>query len=757
MRFLAFLLASLLGLPSVSSAAESEFATAGSHTLFVELVVNGNPATSFAEMRMAGDSVWIAADALREAGIAIAEDGEIDIASRPDFVVKFDAANQRLFLEVSPVFLPVAVVKSDRRSRVAARSDPGAVVNYDLFVQRSNNETNAALASDQRAFAGPFVMSNSGVLRMERGRTDYIRYDTRLIATDLDRAIDLTAGDLVTRSLRWTRSVRMGGIGIARAFDVRPDLVTLPLPSFAGEVAVPSAVDLFVNGYRQAQADLAPGRFVLDQVPVVTGAGEARVVTTDAVGRQVETVIPFYVAPELLRPGLVDFAAEAGFLRRDYALRNFSYGKPAASASVRRGMTRKLTLEAHGETSKGVLAGGIGAIWAPGIWGSFQGAVAASSGSLGSGHAWTLGYSYSGPRFGIGVERNERSDGFADLGDRYRLTHLSGSRSDRISASFAIPRFGSLGVSYLDTRISGSDRVRLASASLSAPLRRGMSLFAALDRDFTNDRSSMQIRLVAPLGRTSSASAELSRLPGGRMRGGVGLSRGIPTEGGVGFSADAVLDDHGRFVGQASGILRARSVQVAVGAASVPGRDAVWGSVSGSIAAIDGAVFAANALPGAFALVSTDAPNVPVSYENQIVGRTDRSGRLFVPRVGAWYEGRFSIDPLALDIGAEAPEIERRTAIRAGTGAIVRLPVARVDSVIVRLVDRIGAPIAVGSAVRFANGRESVVGWDGIILVEGAARDTRLEVAFPGGSCAARFALPDDVEPYTELGAVLCV
>ena len=33
----------------------------------------------------------------------------------------------------------------------------------------------------------------------------------------------------------------------------------MPLPSFAGKAAVPSAVDLFVDGYRQQGADVAPG------------------------------------------------------------------------------------------------------------------------------------------------------------------------------------------------------------------------------------------------------------------------------------------------------------------------------------------------------------------------------------------------------------------------------------------------------------------------------------------------------------------
>lgn len=739
--------------PSMASAAAYE----KGELLVVELVVNGHPRDGFVELRRQGEDLWIAADSLRSVGIMVAERGPIAVTGRRDFIVEYDSPNQRLYLEVPGSLLPVSRVRGSARDRIAARSDPGAIFNYDLFVQRVDAQVTASLAAEQRAFAGPVVLSNTGVLRIGEGKTDYIRFDTRLIATDEERAIDLVAGDLVTHSLRWSRSVRMGGIGIARSFAVRPDLVTLPLPSFAGEVAVPSAVDLFVNGYRQAQADLTPGRFVLDQVPVVTGAGEARIVTTDAVGRQVETVIPFYLAPDLLRPGLVDFALEAGFLRRKYALADFSYGAAAASATVRRGMTDRLTLEAHSEASEALVSGGLGAIWSPGLWGALQGAIALSEGAGRSGHQVTLGYAYSGPGFGVGIERIERSAGFIDLGDTYRFQPEGRSVASRLSGSVVVPRFGSLAIGYFESRARDDDRVRLATASLSVPMRGGVSLFAAADRDFGSDATSMQIRLVAPLGKRGSARADISRLPGGRFRTGGGISRSVSTEGGIGFSADAALDDRGAFIGQASGLWRGRSVQTSAGVSKTAGTNSVWGSVSGSLALMDGHVFAANALPGSFALVSTGMPDVAVSYENQPVGRTDAGGRLFVPQVGAWQQGRFAIDPVDLDIGHQAKAVETRFAVRAGTGAIVHMLVTHIRSVIVRLVDGAGKPIAVGTTVRFDDGTQSVVGWDGIVVIEDAGERVGLEVrGVDGIVCRTHLDVPAEAEPYVDLGPVPC-
>ncbi|WP_256742673.1 hypothetical protein, partial [Cronobacter sakazakii] len=72
--------------------------------------------------------------------------------------------------------------------------------------------------------------------------------------------------------------------------------------------------------------DLAPGPFTLTNLPYINGSGDAVLVTTDALGRQVSTTLPFYVASELLKPGLSDGSFSAGALRRNYGVKNFDYG-----------------------------------------------------------------------------------------------------------------------------------------------------------------------------------------------------------------------------------------------------------------------------------------------------------------------------------------------------------------------------------------------------------------------------------------------
>ena len=89
--------------------------------------------------------------------------------------------------------------------------------------------------------------------------------------------------------------------------------MTWPLPAFSGEAAVPTSVDLFINGYRSGSTRLQPGgRLPLTNLPYINGAGDAVLVTTDALGRQVSTTLPFYVSSDPLKQGLKRRRRDAG-------------------------------------------------------------------------------------------------------------------------------------------------------------------------------------------------------------------------------------------------------------------------------------------------------------------------------------------------------------------------------------------------------------------------------------------------------------
>jgi outer membrane usher protein len=733
-----------------------------SQPLFVEIVLNGRPSGDVVPLMLRFGQQMVNSADLRAAGLLVPGDGLVDVAHMHGLTAQYDAMGQTLRIDASPDLLPTSHIVAENRERSPTVANVGAMLNYDAYVQHGGSITSASLWTEQRLF-GPFgTLSNDGTLRAVQGGGSsapqgYLRYDTRYRHVDEDHALAFTAGDLITQSLPWTTSVRMGGFQIARDYRVRPDLLTMPLPSFAGKTAVPSAVDLFVDGYRQQGADVAPGRFVLDNIPVVNGAGEATIITTDAVGRQVATTIPFYVSSQLLKPGLLDGSAEIGFLRRAYGVRSFRYGALAASGTVRRGLTSHVTIEAHGEATRGLALGGAGIVWAPGLIGTLAVSAAASHADGRTASQWTVGYSYSSRRFTIGAEHDQRSGAYRDLGSFDLASFAPTRRSDRIVASVNFDRQGSIGLAFIDARTLAGPRTRIGSLSYSRSLGRVASLFLSADHDFNAHSSSAQLRLIVPFGR-NTVSAGISHDPSRGLLGELDYARSVPSEGGLGANASLASDEHGRAYGQGTLTWRGPAVEVQAGGAFARGQNSQWLGATGALVVMDHDWFAANQVSDAFAVVSTDGmPGVPVSYENQPMGDTDRRGHLFVPVITSYHTGRFAIDTLGLPADRVATTVERRVALREGTGALVRMGVRTVRSATVTLVDERGRPLAPGGRVSRANAADTEIGWDGIVYLDDIAGRTTLSVLRQDGQrCRAEVVLPADAKPLAQIGPVPC-
>jgi outer membrane usher protein len=759
---LALLALAMLARPADASPLSVADDTATSQSLFVELIVNGRSAETIVPLRLVGDHMLVEARHLRSAGISLADQGPVDLARLKGVRAQYDAGLQTLKVDAAPDMLPVWHVPFETRTRLPTVADYGAMLNYDAYVQRSGGSTTASLWTEQRIF-GPFgTFSNDGTVKLASGRNKsgktYLRYDTRIRHIDEDRALAVTVGDFITRSLPWNSSVRLGGVQIARDFRVRPDLVTMPLPSFAGKTAVPSAVDLFVDGFHRQSTEMAPGRFVLDNVPVVNGAGNATIVTVDAVGRQISTTIPFYVSSELLRPGLSDFSAEAGFLRRNYGLRNFDYGKAAASGTARYGFSQDVTIEARGELTQHHTLFGAGLLWAPWTIGTFNVSLSGNQTRSQTGSRWAAGYSYTSRRFSIAFDHEERSPDFRDIGS-FDLRQFAGlRRTDRAIATVNLARQGNIGIAYFAGRPLSGKQTRLISASYSRSIGGSASLFLSADYDIRDKKASAQLRLVLPFGRNMvTGGSSYDRQRGVLSQ--IDYDRTIPSDGGLGVDASLALDDDGKGYGQGTLTWRGRAVELQAGGAFADGRSSAWAGATGSLVLMGGDVYAARRISDSFAVVSTNGvAKVPVSYENQPVGVTDRKGRLFVPNVTSFLNTRFAIDTLSLPEDYQATVVEQNAALRQGAGAIIRMPIERVRSATVTLIDPLGVPLPPGSSVARGAGEPAIVGWDGIAYLEGLAAENDLIVTRADGSaCHAKVSLAADAPPLAQLGRISCL
>ncbi|WP_370465558.1 fimbria/pilus outer membrane usher protein [Nissabacter sp. SGAir0207] len=784
--------------------------------LYLEIVVNGRPSGQVLPVEYRDGHYYLSPDQLQQAGVPMLQKGDQPVAidqidSR--LKVTYSGETQQLLIQVPNDWLPEQRVGDPQAGDyLPAQSSLGLLFNYDIYANQTPDAPEDGYVSawtEQRLFGNFGALTNSGVYRRDIGAGEgvvaqnrYIRYDTQWQYNDDLTMMSYSAGDVITGALPWTNAVRLGGVQIARNFSTRPDLVTYPLPAFAGQAAVPSTVDLYINNYKTSSAQVNPGPFTLDTVPYVSGAGEATVVTTDALGRQVSTVVPFYVASDLLQAGLTDYSVSLGALRQNYGISSMDYGELAASGTVRHGLTDWLTLEGRAEGARGMAVAGAGTGLRLGRFGVLNSAWSASQsqynafdhdddgaardnraeGSFtdsditdpfaatsayglyqaptgGRGSQTAVGYTYSTSLFSLSAQRILRSENYADLSNyqtRYRLSR----RSDQLTGSLSLGRFGTLGSGYFDVRDADGGRTRLVNLSYSKSLGRNISFYATANREIGGNGFNAQLMISIPFGDMGTASFGATRDTENRWNGRATYSRAIPTDGGFGWNlayADGQTSDSQ--YRQADLSWRGDHTEVRGGLYGSRSNYTRWGQLSGSLVAMDGRVYAANQVNDAFALVSTDGySGIPVSYENQKIGETDDRGYLLVPTVTSFYHARFQIDPLDLPADVSTPTVERTLSIRRNSGLLVNFPVKQLSAANLTLVGPDGKPLPNGSTVR-VEGRPSpiYVGWDGLVWLEEAKQENRLTITRmdDGSVCHVTVRLPQPKGLHT-LGPLVC-
>lgn len=734
-------------------------------TLYLELVVNGEATGQVVPVQVRGDSYFIAADVLRPLHVRTPASGsELVAVDRIAGVkVRYDSVAQRLELMLPPEWLPDQQLGSDRPlDPLAPLEGQGLLLNYDVYLNNPGRaQSMASVWTEQRWFGRFGLLTNTGISRKishgEGARTSndgYLRYDTQWRYADTEAVRTYSAGDLITGLLSWGSSVRLGGVQIARSFAIRPDLVPYPLPRFAGQAAVPSAVDLFINGQRAGRETVQPGPFTLNTMPFINGAGEATVVTTDALGRQVLTTVPFYVASNLLKAGSTDYSVAAGALRRDYGVRSFAYGRGAATGSLRYGWSDRLTLEGHAELARGLTVAGAGGVLALGTLGVANAALSHGGG----GRQWSLGYQYNAQRFGLGLQHTRRDRRWRDLSLLDRdSAQTPGRRSTQLTTSLSLGEAGAVALGYFDAQALDGDRVRLATASYSRAL--GSHSFVALNLNKAIGGRDYQIQLqwTLLLNDRGAITALATRDRNGTGRQ-LQYSRTPPPDGGWGWNlayANAAGPSDYR---QANVVWRGDHLQLQGGAYAQRGHSATWAGATGSVVVMDGGVFAANRISDAFALISTSVPGLAVRFENQIVGRTDRLGHLLVTGVNAYYPAQFEVDQLDLPEHLRVDRPNRRVLLRAGSGALLRFDIRSLRAASITLVDDRQQPLPVGLLVQhLGSGASTTLGWDGQVYLEGLAGDNELLVRGVGfQSCRVRFSLPDNAPGVARIGPLVC-
>src|SRR5471032_2019810 len=488
------------------------------HDVYLEVELNGQRTSVIAQFRELNGHLAATGKDLGNIGLAldrlgIADTADVQLDSIPGLHYTYDAARQTVSLQV-----PDSIRKPytfDTRALVKtppATSSRGLLINYDAYAQ-SNTDAQLAIWSEERYFDPTGVFSNTGIAYLYRNQHRYTRYDTSWSISNPDTLNTTQIGDTISSSLAWSRSIRISGFQWRSNFALRPDLVTFPVPALGGSAVVPSSVDLYINSVRQYSGNVPSGPFIVNSVPGITGAGQATVITHDALGRTVATSVPLYVDTRLLASGLSSYSFEAGFLRRNYGIDSFDYDtRPAMSGSARYGVNDFLTVEGHAEATGGLYNAGGGALVRLGMAGVVNGSLLGSAGRL-AGTQAILGYELIEPHFSIDAQTIRAFGNYGDLAARDGTPVPTAT--DQVTLALPFYSSQTISLSYIGFKVAQALPSQIGSVSYTVSFGNLMSLNLSAYQDFKqHDSRGVFLSMSFGLGHNTSINATVGRQNG---------------------------------------------------------------------------------------------------------------------------------------------------------------------------------------------------------------------------------------------------
>lgn len=678
----------------------------------------------------------------------------IPLHALPDSRYTFNPQRAELALALpAEAFRPSSLGKKEVPV-VPRRPAPGAYLNYDFFGQQAQGRSQL----DSRLELGLFNQFGTGNISMLARdlteRSEMIRLDT---TWTLDRPADMASlriGDSISRGGAWGRPIRFGGLQWSTNFATRPDFIAFPQLNLGGSAALPSTVDLYINNVRTYRQEVEPGPFSLNNVPVLTGGGEARLVVRDLFGREQVIVQPYYVSRNLLKKGLSDYSYEVGAERLNYGFESNDYGSAVGSATHRYGFTSRLTGEVHGEAQRERQNVGVGGVYLLGSRATVDAALAASTSRLGEGALAAIGYDSQGRYFSYGARTQHTTKEFSQQG----LLPGGLAPAAQSSAFFAFHsvRLGSIGMTYIrqDNRILPD--AELLSANYSKVLSGGWYFNLNAFKDLTQNRDYVVgLTLVHALGDRTNASFNYNTRPGPDQAL-LQVQQNLPAGSGFGYRVLAGSDDRSRFEG---GLSMQNDVGTyTVEAARFGEQEAYRANARGSLALVGGSLFASRRLGDSFAVVQTGGfPDVRVYAENQLIGRTNRKGSLLVPGLRPYQRNRITVEPDDFPLEAQVDAYEMAAIPYLRSADLLNFPAYKELAATLLLYLPDGKPVPSGTQV-YLNDTEAVypVAADGLLYVRGLQQRNTLIAQWADKRCRVLLDYPDTKEPIPNLGKFTC-
>jgi outer membrane usher protein len=702
---------------------------------------------------------------------SILVDGEqfYPLDALPGLVYHIDEPRQVLLMDAPTELFSGTRIDVSRGQLTEATPSPlGGFFNYDVFATSGSDRTAINALAEVGVF-NAWGVGTSNFLRQdlpEGART--VRLGTSLIRDFPEKMTSLRIGDLVSGGGSWGRSVRFGGVQWATNFASQPGLITFPRPAMAGEAVLPSTLELYVNDTLRMRRQVPAGPFAIEDMPVLTGQGEARLVVTDLLGREQTIVAPYFASPQLLKQGLNAYSYEIGAIREDFGIASSNYGRALAVGTFRRGFADGFTGEIRAELLENQQTVGVGGVFLLPAAGVFNVSMAASESdparsagpagmtSTPGGAGGQLGLAFQGQhrRLGYGAIVQLASEGFAQVGLE------PGRPAPRVTAqahfNVAMYAAGSFGLSYAYQERRDAGLTELLSASYSVTLGSiGFLSLSALHVFGTDPDTTFGFNFTRLFGRRDTAGLSAAR-DADSTRGYVRMQRSLPAGDGIGYRVSQGLADADRRDAAVSLQSDVGTYSAEVG--QVGGVTSYRGSASGGVAMLGADAFLSRRIDNSFAVVRVPGyAGVNIYQDNQPIARTNEHGTALISRLRPYEANSVRIEQADLPLDTQIKSVQLDAIPYLRSGLLLSFLVKRSRGAVYVVVLDSGEPLPAGAVARVVgHAEEFPVGLRGEVYMTDLEAANQIVVTWREQRCEFALAFPESSDPLPDLGTHTC-
>lgn len=789
-------------LTAAAQPARAQAATpAQSEPLVARVTLNSVLKGDFFVFRTAGGDFLVKREDLKTMGLRdpggaqVQMDGEahVSLRSMPGISFAFDLGKAELAITADPQLLPRQVFEQNemaQRRGIVPRDD-SAFLNYALSYANGSTfaQTRLGLTLEGGVRWGDnLFLADGATLDRPDGSRKFVRLMSNVTRDDREKLQRIVAGDFFSPARDFSIGANMGGLSFSKLYDINPYLVHYPTQTIRGNVALPSDLELYVDGQRVRVERLSPGEFELEDVTGYRGARSVQLVLRDSFGRVQQLNYAFYVTDQPLRRGFHEYSYNLGALRRHFGRMSNDYGQPAYSMFHRYGFTDALTLGLRAEGTRELFNGGPSATLVLGPAGVLNLALARSSIAGRQGNAASVAYSYQGTRWSAGLLARRDWGEFAVLGEPVSVSNRK--RELGANVSLHMGERGSLSLAHATLgvypgRVAAPPSAtqpfavttllprRETSLTYSVPLISGKASLRATVRhvkDPAGSRNELFLGVLYFPDRDHMLNASV-RADTDRARAeSVQYTRHQPFGEGLGYSVSA---DRFSQPGSTSTQLRSNA-QYNASAFLVRGElNAIRQrgetdheqrlTVAGGIGYLADRVFLSRPIVDSFAVVKVgEVPGVEVSLNGLPVGRTNARGEIVIPSLHAFYDNEVSIKPsdVPIEYAVDALKLKISPALR--SGALVSFNATRIQAISGKLKYVSGGTLLPleNQVVAFTVGDKRHnfrTARGGEFYLENVKPGSyAAEATTPQGRCRFELTIPTSSETFLELPDVVC-